>query len=72
LARARIRNAESWWTHTEVQRRIIHRTPERTAAFQTLTELYEQARYLPPDAPFSEEQLSAAGRAIEQCEVMTA
>ncbi|MFO0427044.1 MAG: DUF4129 domain-containing protein [Planctomyces sp.] len=72
LARARIRNAQSWWTHTEVRRRITQGTPERTVAFQTLTELYEQARYLPPDAPFSEEQLSAAGRAIEQCEVMTA
>ncbi|MCA9084006.1 MAG: DUF4129 domain-containing protein [Planctomycetaceae bacterium] len=59
--------AERWWTHRRVADRIRSSTPARSDAVATLTELYEEARYLPDDAEFTESQLQRARQALEQC-----
>ena len=60
--------APTWWTHREVERQVAQATPSLQPAIQTLTDLYEQARYLPGDADFTPDQIGTARRALEQCE----
>ena len=59
--------APTWWTHREVERQVAQTTPALKPAIQTLTDLYEQARYLPDDADFTSDQIGTASRALEQC-----
>lgn len=63
--------ASTWWTHREVERQVAESTPTLRPAIQTLTDLYEQARYLPDDADFTPDQIGTARRALEQCEVVS-
>ena len=60
--------APTWWTHREVERQVAQATPALRPAIRSLTDLYEQARYLPDDADFTPDQLGTARRALEQCE----
>ena len=59
--------AATWWTHREVARQVAQATPALQPAIQTLTDLYEQARYLPDDVDFTSDQIGTARRALEQC-----
>lgn len=63
---------QSWWTHREAAIHIARRAPERQAAIETLTGLYERARYLPEDQELTPEQFRAAQLALEQCEACSA
>ncbi len=60
--------APNWWTHREVERQVAATTPVLQPTIQTLTDLYEQARYLPDDTDFTPDQIGSARRALEQCE----
>lgn len=60
--------AAEWWTHRAVEQQIAQDTPALQPAIQTLTDLYEQARYLPDDADFGPDQIGTARQALEQCE----
>ena len=60
--------ASTWWTHREVERQVAESTPTLRPAIQTLTDLYEQARYLPDNANFTPDQIGTARRALEQCQ----
>lgn len=57
----------TWWTHRKVERQVAEATPALQPAIQTLTDLYEQARYLPDDADFTPDQIGTARRALERC-----
>ena len=59
--------APTWWTHREVERQVAQTTPTLRPAIRTLTDLYEQARYLPDDADLTPDQIGTARRALEQC-----
>ncbi len=60
--------AAEWWTHRAVEQRVAQETPSLQPAIQKLTDLYEQARYLPDDADFTPDQIGTARQALEQCE----
>ena len=60
--------AAEWWTHRAVEQQVAQDTPALQPAIQTLTDLYEQARYLPDDADFGPDQIGSARQALEQCE----
>jgi hypothetical protein len=61
-------SAQSWWTHRRVERQIADAAPSLQPSIQTLTDLYEQARYLPDDAEFTPDQIGTARSALATCE----
>lgn len=54
-----------WWTHRDVERRVADEAPSLRPSIQTLSDLYEQARYLPEEAELTIEQLESARRALD-------
>ncbi|MEZ6130916.1 MAG: hypothetical protein R3C59_19780 [Planctomycetaceae bacterium] len=62
------RSTEEWWTHQMVVDDIRESSPEKTYQIQVLAELYEQARYLPDEAEFTQEQIQEAKAALKRCE----
>ena len=60
--------AAEWWTHRAVEQRVAQETPSLQPAIQKLTDLYEQARYLPDDVDFTPDQIGTARQTLEQCE----
>ncbi len=60
-------SVQSWWTHRTVQQAILEKAPEYRAAVETLTNTYEQARYLPVEQELSPEQLESARSALQHC-----
>ena len=63
------RQTQRWWTHRKVADQILLDRPEHIHAVGVLAELYEQARYLPEETAFSQEQIQSARRALTQCEL---
>lgn len=59
--------AEPWWHHQQVRSDMSEKRPANEHSVQELTEVYEQARYLPDDVELNERQLQAAKNAIERC-----
>ncbi|MDG1893934.1 MAG: DUF4129 domain-containing protein [Fuerstiella sp.] len=59
---------QHWWTHRRVAARMYRDRPEHVHAVEVLTELYEQARYLPQETAFSQDQMQSARQALKQCE----
>ncbi len=57
----------NWWTHSRVAKALRRLWPTQTDAISELKQVYETARYLPPDAELSPEQVQAARVAIERC-----
>jgi hypothetical protein len=57
-----------WWTHRAVEQHVVQESPSLQPVIHTLTDLYEQARYLPEDAQFGPDQIESARRALAQCE----
>lgn len=57
----------SWWTHRYVARRLAEATPQLATAMADLSSVYEQARYMPPEAELSSEQISRVCRALREC-----
>ncbi|MEO2024532.1 MAG: DUF4129 domain-containing protein, partial [Fuerstiella sp.] len=62
------RQVQRWWTHRKVADHMLQDRPEHIQAVKVLTELYEQARYLPEETEFSQEQIQSARQALKQCE----
>ncbi|MFK7735207.1 MAG: hypothetical protein AB8B50_04215 [Pirellulaceae bacterium] len=60
--------ASKWWTHRYVQVQLASRIPQLKESLSELTELYEVARYAPPQAEFRAEQLDSAKAALVQLE----
>lgn len=61
------KSVQSWWTHRAVERVIVTASPEKKAAVETLTNAYEQARYLPQELELSTEQMHLTRIALQQC-----
>ncbi len=57
----------NWWTHSRVGRALRKLMPARDDAVSRLTDVYETARYLPPDQELTQEQLQVAREAVQQC-----
>ena len=57
----------NWWTHSRVGRALRKLMPSRDDAVSRLTDVYETARYLPPDQELTPEQVQIAREAIQQC-----
>ncbi len=60
-----------WWTHRAAANQIATATPATKSAIHALADVYEQARYLPPETEFPPDQILLAKRALEQCESCT-
>jgi hypothetical protein len=60
--------ASKWWTHRYVQVQLAQRIPQLKEVLSELTELYEVARYAPPQQEFRTEQLDSAKAALAQLE----
>ena len=58
--------AATWWTHRRAALALAEADPKSQAAVETLTALYEQARYLPRDAAMTAEQLTEASQAVQR------
>ncbi|MCA8997181.1 MAG: hypothetical protein KDA80_09345, partial [Planctomycetaceae bacterium] len=56
-----------WWPHQLATPAMASAVPDRREPLAVLTELYEQARYLPPDAELTDAQIESARNAIQQC-----
>ncbi|MBL8819267.1 MAG: hypothetical protein JNL58_24765 [Planctomyces sp.] len=57
-------SAESWWTHRQVEKQLVQKSPQQSDAVRTLVEVYEQARYLPEELPLPPTQIAAAEQAM--------
>ena len=56
----------NWWTHSRAAKAIRALMPTKADDLTNLTRVYETARYLPPDAELTEEQLQVARSAIKR------
>ncbi len=59
-------SAESWWTHRQVEKQLVQKSPQQSEAVRTLVEVYEQARYLPEEYPLPPTQIAAAEQAMHE------
>ncbi len=60
------KSVQAWWTHRAVENAVAIATPDRRLAAATLTDAYEQARYLPEDQELSADQLQQTRSALLQ------
>ena len=60
------KSVQSWWTHRAVEQSFATSTADQQRAAATLTDAYEQARYLPDDQEFSSDQLQQTRSALLQ------
>ncbi len=67
LALLRTATAATWWTHRLFERKLSQAKPEIRSAMEVLANIYEQARYSPPDQELDAEQLLRARQALQQC-----
>lgn len=58
-----------WWPHRRAAVALARVNPGQQEAIETLAGLYEEARYLPEESEFSEQQLESARRALRRFEV---
>ncbi|MCA9132414.1 MAG: hypothetical protein KDA45_04645 [Planctomycetales bacterium] len=56
-----------WWTHRYAAQRLVHGTPHLGSALQEFANLYEQARYLPPEVELSSAQIDRVQLVLRQC-----
>jgi hypothetical protein len=59
---------ETWSTHRRIANQVSRSSPEIRSPVNVITEVYEQARYLPSTVELSEEQLASVRKAIQACE----
>jgi hypothetical protein len=60
--------AASWWTHRYVAARLSESSPNLRSVINELTNVYEEARYLPPDVQLSAEQIERVHQAFRLAE----
>jgi len=53
-----------WWTHRRAGQALAEASPQARPALEALTNVYEEARYLPADEPLSSDQLARAREAL--------
>lgn len=68
----RPRPAADWWTHRYVARHLPEVCPTRLAAIQELSNVYEAARYLPPEHPLDSAELERVQNALRKFEAASA
>jgi hypothetical protein len=54
----------AWWTHRRAESALAKAAPQARSAVAALTQVYEQARYLPAGEPLNADQLRVAGDAV--------
>ncbi len=59
---------ETWSTHRRIVNQVSRTSPEMHSPVRVISEVYEQARYLPSDMELSEDQLASVRKAIQACE----
>ena len=59
---------ETWSTHRRILNQVSRASPEMHSPVRVISEVYEQARYLPSDMELSEDQLASVRKAIQACE----
>ena len=67
LAHQRLKAAQSWWTNGQVTQQFEIALPEHKTTVQTLSRLYDQARYYPNEYQFTDQQIDEAKLALKQC-----
>ena len=63
-----IRRTQPWWTHRRFETDVSTETPVHTDQISLLTDIYEEARYLPDNAELTDSQIQQARRAIQLCD----
>ena len=58
--------ASNSWTHRKAAEALIEAKPDNEFDVETLADVYEEARYQPADAQFTEAQILKARRAVER------
>lgn len=59
---------ETWSTHRRIESQVSRTSPAIQSPLHVITEVYEQARYLPTHVQLSEDQLASVRKAIQACE----
>ena len=59
---------ETWSTHRRIVNQVSRTSPEIHSPVRVISEVYEQARYLPSDMELSQDQLASVRKAIQACE----
>ena len=67
LAKQRLQAAQVWWTRGYVAKQFESRLPQFTSPMQTLSDLYDQARYYPDEHQLTDQQIDTAKSALKQC-----
>jgi len=57
-------DAADWWNHLKAEESLTSLTPERHQPLETLTQLYEVARYQPSGAGLNASQIQQARTAL--------
>jgi hypothetical protein len=68
LAKQRFKSAQAWWTYGYVTEQFHRALPEHSTPIQTLSGIYEQARYFPIEHQLTTDQIEDAKFALKQCE----
>lgn len=68
LVRGSRTTSEDWWTHVAAANELSQSAPASRTAVQTLAAIYEQARYAPPHAEISTDQILLAKQSLKRCE----
>ncbi len=57
----------NWWTHRYAALRLTESSPQLRSVIADLASVYEHARYLPPEATLSSEEIDRVQAALKQC-----
>ena len=60
--------ASRWWTHRYVERKFSEALPQLQASLRDLTQVYELARYQPPELELRNDQLATVQSALSELE----
>lgn len=59
----------NWWTHRYVAKQLsLEISPQLAVLLQEITNIYEEARYLPPECELDSSQIQCMESAIQQFE----
>ena len=64
LTHCQLPDAADWWNHLKAEESLTSLTPERHQSLETLTQLYEAARYQPSGAGLNASQIQQARTAL--------
>jgi hypothetical protein len=57
----------NWWTHRYAASRLTETSPQLRSVISDLANVYEHARYLPPEVALTSDEIDRVQAALKQC-----